>query len=147
MRLSLLCCVHVRMLMGTCLVWQTLRMCRCVLQRVPTCKRQDAMRTGVHDPRDCIKHCDMATCVLQAWADCPDVTTPLLKFMAEFVFNKSTRLTFDASSPNGILLFRWGAGCVIVTTLSLSCFLVVSRHRLAYHLCVDGMHALVGCLC
>jgi len=43
---------------------------------------------------------------LQAWADCPDVTTPLLKFMAEFVFNKSTRLTFDASSPNGILLFR-----------------------------------------
>lgn len=34
------------------------------------------------------------------------VTTPLLKFMAEFVFNKSQRLTFDSSSPNGILLFR-----------------------------------------
>jgi exportin-7 len=44
---------------------------------------------------------------LQAWADSPDVTTPLLKFMAEFVFNKSNRLTFDASSANGILLFRW----------------------------------------
>ncbi|GAX79235.1 hypothetical protein CEUSTIGMA_g6675.t1 [Chlamydomonas eustigma] len=43
---------------------------------------------------------------LEAWADSPDVTTPLLKFMAEFVFNKSTRLTFEASSPNGILLFR-----------------------------------------
>jgi len=43
---------------------------------------------------------------LEAWADVPEVTTPLLKFMAEFVFNKSTRLTFDASSPNGILLFR-----------------------------------------
>lgn len=43
---------------------------------------------------------------LEAWADVPDVTTALLKFMAEFVFNKTQRLTFDSSSPNGILLFR-----------------------------------------
>jgi exportin-7 len=34
------------------------------------------------------------------------VTTALLKFMAEFVLNKTQRLTFDSSSPNGILLFR-----------------------------------------
>ena len=34
------------------------------------------------------------------------VTTPLLKFVAELVLNKSQRLTFDSSSPNGILLFR-----------------------------------------
>lgn len=34
------------------------------------------------------------------------VTTPLLKFVAELVLNKSQRLTFDCSSPNGILLFR-----------------------------------------
>jgi hypothetical protein len=34
------------------------------------------------------------------------VTAPLLKFVAEFCFNKSQRLTFDSSSPNGILLFR-----------------------------------------
>ena len=34
------------------------------------------------------------------------VTTPLLKFMAEFVLNKVQRLTFDSSSANGILLFR-----------------------------------------
>ncbi|EEC75738.1 hypothetical protein OsI_12617 [Oryza sativa Indica Group] len=34
------------------------------------------------------------------------VTTPLLKFMCEFVLNKAQRLTFDSSSPNGILLFR-----------------------------------------
>ncbi|XP_057807952.1 uncharacterized protein LOC131022474 isoform X1 [Salvia miltiorrhiza] len=40
------------------------------------------------------------------WADTPEVTTPLLKFMAEFVLNKTQRLTFDISSPNGILLFR-----------------------------------------
>ncbi|KQK17379.1 exportin-7-A isoform X2 [Brachypodium distachyon] len=38
--------------------------------------------------------------------DEPEVTTPLLKFMAEFVLNKAQRLTFDSSSPNGILLFR-----------------------------------------
>ncbi|PNY06418.1 exportin 7, partial [Trifolium pratense] len=40
------------------------------------------------------------------WTDNPEVTTPLLKFMAEFVLNKAQRLTFDPSSPNGILLFR-----------------------------------------
>ncbi|XP_048325677.1 uncharacterized protein LOC107412822 isoform X3 [Ziziphus jujuba] len=40
------------------------------------------------------------------WSDTPEVTTPLLKFMSEFVLNKAQRLTFDSSSPNGILLFR-----------------------------------------
>lgn len=43
---------------------------------------------------------------LEAWADTPEVTTAVLRFMAEFVLNKGTRLTFDSSSPNGILLFR-----------------------------------------
>lgn len=43
---------------------------------------------------------------LSAWADTPAVTTPLLKFMSEFVHNRTQRLTFDSSSPNGILLFR-----------------------------------------
>ncbi|XP_020224285.1 exportin-7-A [Cajanus cajan] len=40
------------------------------------------------------------------YADIPEVTTPLLKLMAELVLNKSQRLSFDSSSPNGILLFR-----------------------------------------
>merc|ERR1712091_717859 len=43
---------------------------------------------------------------LETFCEDPEVTTPLLKFMAEFVMNKSQRLTFDSSSPNGILLFR-----------------------------------------
>ncbi|CAL1377134.1 unnamed protein product [Linum trigynum] len=43
---------------------------------------------------------------ISIWADTPEVTTPILKFMAEFVLNKAQRLTFDSSSPNGILLFR-----------------------------------------
>jgi exportin-7 len=38
--------------------------------------------------------------------DSPEVTTPLLKLYAELVWNKAQRLTFDSSSPNGILLFR-----------------------------------------
>ena len=41
-----------------------------------------------------------------AYYDCPDVTSPLLKLYGELVFNKAQRLTFDSSSPNGILLFR-----------------------------------------
>ena len=43
---------------------------------------------------------------LDAWSDTPAVSTPVLKFMAEFVMNKTQRLAFDASSASGILLFR-----------------------------------------
>jgi len=51
-------------------------------------------------------HFPVIIAVLEAWADVPEVTTAVLKFMAEFVLNKTQRLTFDSSSPNGILLFR-----------------------------------------
>lgn len=34
------------------------------------------------------------------------VTTPLLKFIAEFVQNRSQQLNFEMTSANGILLFR-----------------------------------------
>merc|ERR1719478_1583830 len=51
---------------------------------------------------------------LDAWWDDPEVTTPLLKFMSEFVHNKAQRITFDQSSPNGILLFR-EASQILVT--------------------------------
>ncbi|KXZ55001.1 hypothetical protein GPECTOR_3g165 [Gonium pectorale] len=51
---------------------------------------------------------------LEAWADTPSLTTPLLKFIAEFCFNKSQRLTFDSCSPNGILLFREVSKVVVV---------------------------------
>jgi exportin-7 len=45
-------------------------------------------------------------CEVFAQAGLPEVTTPLLKLYAEFVNNKSQRIIFDSSSPNGILLFR-----------------------------------------
>jgi exportin-7 len=43
---------------------------------------------------------------LEVWYDEPFVTTPILKLMCELVQNRSQRLTFEISSPNGILLFR-----------------------------------------
>ena len=51
-------------------------------------------------------HFPAILCCLEAWADTPEVTTAILKFAAEFVLNKAQRLTFEMSSPNGILLFR-----------------------------------------
>jgi exportin-7 len=42
----------------------------------------------------------------RTWADTPDVLNPLLKMFAELVWNRSQRIVFDNSSPNGILLFR-----------------------------------------
>merc|ERR1711920_19629 len=51
---------------------------------------------------------------LDVWWEDPEVTTPLLKFMSEFVYNKAQRITFDQSSPNGILLFR-EASTILVT--------------------------------
>jgi exportin-7 len=44
--------------------------------------------------------------IADVFYDVPEVTNPLLKFVAEFVLNKSSRVAFDSSSPNGILLFR-----------------------------------------
>lgn len=43
---------------------------------------------------------------VELWAHDPQVTTPILKLFAELVQNRSQRLQFDISSPNGILLFR-----------------------------------------
>ncbi|KAG1667827.1 Exportin-7 [Nymphon striatum] len=43
---------------------------------------------------------------IELWYHSPSVTTPVLKLMSELVQNRSQRLLFDISSPNGILLFR-----------------------------------------
>ncbi|CAG8480838.1 7675_t:CDS:10 [Diversispora eburnea] len=42
---------------------------------------------------------------LEAWLDDP-LAIAILKFFMEFVYNRGQRLSFDISSPNGILLFR-----------------------------------------
>ena len=43
---------------------------------------------------------------VEIWAQDSSVTTPVLKLFAELVQNRSQRLQFEVSSPNGILLFR-----------------------------------------
>ena len=52
------------------------------------------------------RHTPLLLHTMEVFADDPEVTTPLLKFVAEFVLNKTQRLTFEPSSVNGILLFR-----------------------------------------
>ncbi len=58
-------------------------------------------------------HMPLIRRALESYTDTPAVTTPLLKFFAEFVLNKTQRLAFEASSPNGIKLF-WETSKVIV---------------------------------
>ncbi|GFR81724.1 exportin-7 [Elysia marginata] len=43
---------------------------------------------------------------VELWFHDPTVTTPILKLFTELAQNRSQRLQFDVSSPNGILLFR-----------------------------------------
>ena len=73
-----------------------------------------------------------------------EVTTALLRFMAEFVMNKNTRLAFDSSSPNGILLFREVSK---VTCLYITCYQMSTRHCCAfsYHRAAIMCHYCMNC--
>jgi exportin-7 len=42
----------------------------------------------------------------QAFANDNEVVIPLLKFFADFVYNRSQRISFECSSPSGILIFK-----------------------------------------
>ncbi|CAH9102460.1 unnamed protein product [Cuscuta europaea] len=59
-------------------------------------------------------HMPLILKAITVWADAPEVTTPILKFVAEFVLNKSQRLCFETSSANGILLFREVSKLIVV---------------------------------
>jgi exportin-7 len=52
------------------------------------------------------RYLPLFTKAVELWYNEPFLTTPILKLMAELVQNRSQRLTFEISSPNGILLFR-----------------------------------------
>nr|XP_028578007.1 ran-binding protein 17 isoform X5 [Podarcis muralis] len=60
---------------------------------------------------------------IELWYREPACTTPILKLMAEMMQNRSQRLNFDVSSPNGILLFREASKmiCTYDTIVSSSC--------------------------
>ena len=51
--------------------------------------------------------------IAQVFFDDPQVTSPLFKFLSELCFNKSARIKFDSSSPNGILLFRFVSETIV----------------------------------
>jgi len=50
---------------------------------------------------------------LKIWYYDPDVTTPILKCMVELLQNRSQRLQFEVSSPNGVLLFREASNMLV----------------------------------
>uniref|UniRef100_A0AAR2KVF4 Importin N-terminal domain-containing protein n=1 Tax=Pygocentrus nattereri TaxID=42514 RepID=A0AAR2KVF4_PYGNA len=58
---------------------------------------------------------------IELWYHVPACTTPVLKLMAELVHNRSQRLQFDVSSPNGILLFRETSKMITTYDLSDCC--------------------------
>ena len=59
----------------------------------------------------------------------PQVTTPILKLFAELVQNRSQRLQFDVSSPNGILLFRY---CHVARRVTIPTFREASNIICSY---------------
>ncbi|XP_055684267.1 ran-binding protein 16 isoform X2 [Lutzomyia longipalpis] len=74
---------------------------------------------------------------LELWGHDPTVTTPILKLFAEFVHNRSQRLHFDVSSPNGVLLFR-EASKIICTYGSRVLSLEVHKNQ-EYQMRLKGM--------
>ncbi|XP_059618203.1 ran-binding protein 16 isoform X1 [Phlebotomus argentipes] len=74
---------------------------------------------------------------IELWGHDPTVTTPILKLFAEFVHNRSQRLHFDVSSPNGVLLFR-EASKVICTYGSRVLTLEVHKNQ-EYQMRLKGM--------
>ena len=50
---------------------------------------------------------------LRSWYHDPFVSSPLLKLIAELVQNRSQRLVFEVTSPNGVLLFREASQTIV----------------------------------
>ncbi|EGC39230.1 hypothetical protein DICPUDRAFT_52776 [Dictyostelium purpureum] len=72
---------------------------------------------------------DVLIKIINVWVDTPEVTTALLKFLSEFVFNRQSRLIFDSSSPNGFVIFR-DTSKILVTYASLILKANVSKQDL-----------------
>ena len=59
------------------------------------------------------RHVQTLVQAMEVWWDDPPVTTSLLKFMAELVFNRGQRIQFGTASANGILLFREASNMIV----------------------------------
>ena len=50
---------------------------------------------------------------VQLWYHDPLVAIPVLRLFSELVQNRSQRLLFDVTSPNGVLLFREASKIIV----------------------------------
>ncbi|NXD66482.1 RBP17 protein, partial [Eolophus roseicapillus] len=87
---------------------------------------------------------------IELWYHEPACTTPILKLMAEFMQNRSQRLNFDVSSPNGILLFREASKMICTYGNQILCLGTLSKDQV-YPLKLKGISicysALKSALC
>uniref|UniRef100_A0A8C8SN85 RAN binding protein 17 n=1 Tax=Pelusios castaneus TaxID=367368 RepID=A0A8C8SN85_9SAUR len=81
---------------------------------------------------------------IELWYREAACTTPILKLMAELLQNRSQRLNFDVSSPNGILLFR-EASKMICTYAHISYFLSMFLFQ-QYRKLSQSYYPLLECL-
>ncbi|RHY92746.1 hypothetical protein DYB35_006862 [Aphanomyces astaci] len=79
----------------------------------------------------------------EVWYDTPSVMNALLKFLQELAYNKSQRVVFDQSSPNGILLFRELSRVIVAYGTRILSHPV---HRDAYAEKYKGMSLCMGIL-
>lgn len=87
---------------------------------------------------------------IELWYHDPQVTTPVLKLMAELVQNRSQRLQFDVSSPNGILLFRETSRMIVnygTRILTLGDVPKDQIYPLKYPFDRNNIHIFYVCLC
>lgn len=106
----------------------------CALERHPSGHEdygQIHLQTKSINPLTILSYPTYTSVLLRAiewWYHDPNVSTPVLKLMAELVQNRSQRLHFDVSSPNGILLFRvtsemivaYGKRCCVLCLFTLT---------------------------
>jgi len=60
-----------------------------------------------------VRYLEMLVRGASAFAAHPEVTTPLLKLVAEMVLQRGQRINFGNYSPNGVLLFRFASQAVV----------------------------------
>ena len=92
--------------------------------------------------------------IASAFYDDPQVTTPLFKFLSELSFSKSSRIKFESSSPNGILLFRFISESIVSYGSKISTHNITSDKEIYDHkykgiwLCLQTLsRCLTGSFC
>uniref|UniRef100_A0A671X0B1 Exportin 7 n=1 Tax=Sparus aurata TaxID=8175 RepID=A0A671X0B1_SPAAU len=86
---------------------------------------------------------------IELWYHDPACTTPVLKLMAELVHNRSQRLQFDVSSPNGILLQSFYSLLEVLTQDHMNFIASLEPHVVMYILSSisEGLTALDTMVC